>query len=81
MARIKMITMLAGPDGTMHPGKSYDVDDDLALTLAAANACELLESALVVPPEIPAPETKAVETATKAAPENAARRSGRGSRS
>lgn len=24
--KIKMITMSAGPEGSMHPGKTYDVD-------------------------------------------------------
>lgn len=38
MPRVKMTKLLAGPDGSLHPGKTYDISADLARTLVAADA-------------------------------------------
>lgn len=62
MARVRMIKLLAGPDGAMHPGKSYDVSDDLALALLEANAATLLDGDIVV---------RTVEHQANTPPENA----------
>lgn len=51
MKVIKMIALAAGPGGTMHPGKTYPVDDQTAATLidggyAVYVAAPILETAI-----------------------------------
>jgi hypothetical protein len=57
MKAIRMITLAAGPQGVLQPGRVYQVDDALAETLVTARCAvwaakgEPVEVAAVAPPE------------------------------
>ena len=43
MKRIKMLTLAAGPDGAMYPGKTYPVDDKAAAALVDGGFADYAE--------------------------------------
>ena len=59
MKRITMKTLSAGPNGAMHPGKTYPVDDKIAKTLVNGRFAEY------------APEPKLEKATRPPEPENA----------
>lgn len=70
MARIKMKTRAAGPDGQMKPGHEYDVPDKLAAELCAAQCAEPVATGRV-------PESSAAEPETEKAVKPAAKKAGK----
>lgn len=71
MKRIKMLTLSAGPDGVMDPGKEYDVDDNTAKVLVQgrfAKYTSILRQAIQPPPARKATKPKDDKKATKPQP-------------
>ncbi len=68
MARIKMLTLSAGPDGVMEIGKTYSVDAKTAETLVKGRFAVYIEKPKPTPKPKPKAKPKPLEQATKPEP-------------